>query len=68
MNYKNTLKKLHYTGWKNSYLTSADVSMLGYECGVPQYPQFFVKGLDMYQVLLSPYLWSFDGFPGDNLV
>ena len=40
MNYKKTVKKLHGTGWKNSYFTSADVSMLGYGCGVSQYPKF----------------------------
>ena len=30
MNYKETVRKLHNTGWKNIYHTSADVSMLGY--------------------------------------
>ena len=30
MNYKKTVKKLHDTGLKNSYFTSADVYMLGY--------------------------------------
>ena len=38
MNYKKAVRKLHDTGFKNSYHTSADVSMLGYECGVSQYP------------------------------
>ena len=28
----------------------------------------FVKYLDIYQVLPCPYLWSFDGFPGDKLI
>ena len=32
-----------------------------------QYPQFYVKGLDMYQVLPRPYLWSFDGGPENKL-
>ena len=40
--------------------------MLGYGCGVSQYPQFFVKDLDMYQVISRPYLGSFDGGPRDN--
>ena len=53
---------------ENIYFTSADVSMLGYGCGVSQYTQFFVKDLDMYQVLPRPYLRSFDGFPVDNLI
>ena len=68
MDYKKTVKTLHDTGWKNSYFTSADVSMLGYGCGVSQYPQFFVKDLDMYQVLPRPYLRSFDGLPGEKLI
>ena len=35
---------------------------------MPQYPQFYIKDLDMYQVLPCPYLLSFDGCPGDKLV
>ena len=64
MNYKETVRKLHNTGWKNSYHTSADVSMLGYGCGVSMYPQFFVEDLNIYQMLRRPYLISFDGGPG----
>ena len=52
-NYKKTVRKLHDTGWKNSYHTFVDVSFLGYGCGVSQYPQFFVEDLDMYQVLIE---------------
>ena len=33
--------KLHNDGWKNSYFTSADVSMLGYGCGMCWYHQFY---------------------------
>ena len=43
MNYKKTVRKLHDTGWKNSYHTSVDVSMLSYGYGVSQYPQFLLK-------------------------
>ena len=67
MNYKKTVRKFHDTGWKNSYHTSADVSMLGSGCGVSQYPKLFVKDLDMYQMLPRPCLRSFDGGPGDKL-
>ena len=42
--------------------------MLGYGCGLSQYLQFFVKDLDMYQVLPRPYLRYFDGFTGDKLI
>ena len=62
------MKKLHDAGWENSYFTSAGVPMLSYGCGVSRYPQFYVKYLDMYQLLPRPYLGSFDGFPGDKLI
>ena len=69
MNYKQTVGKLHNTGWKNSYHTSADVSMLGYGCGVYMYPQFFVEDLDIYQMLPYPYLrFFFYGGPGDKVL
>ena len=61
-------EKFHDTGCKNIYFTSANVSMLGYGCGVSQYHQFYVKDLDMYQVLPHPYFGSFDGGPGDKLI
>ena len=64
MNYKKTVRKFHDTGWKNSYHTSADVSMLGYGFGVSQYRKLFVEDLYMYQMLPRPYLRSFDGCPG----
>ena len=62
------MKKSHDARWKNSYFNSADISMLGYGCGVSQYPQFYVNNLDMYQVLPRPYLGYFDGGPGDKLI
>ena len=42
--------------------------MLGYGYGVSHYHQFYVKDLDMYQVLPRPYIGSFDGFTGDKLI
>ena len=68
MNYKKTVRNFHDTGWKNSYHTSADVSMLVYGCGVSQYPQLFVEYLDMYQMLPRPYLRSFDGGTRNKLI
>ena len=41
--FKMTVRKLHDCGWKNSSHKSADVSMLGYGCGVSMYPQFYDK-------------------------
>ena len=67
MNYNKTVRKLHDNGWKNSYHTSADVSMLGCGYGVSMYTQFFVEDLDIYQMLPHPYLQSFDGGPGDKV-
>ena len=68
INNKKTEIKLHDSGWKNSYFTSADVYILGYGCSVSQYPRFYDKYLDMYQVLPPPYIGSFDGLPGDKLI
>ena len=66
--YRETVKNLHDAGFKNSYFTSADMSMLDSRCGVSQYPQFYYKDLDMYQVLPHPYNGSFDVFPGEKLI
>ena len=61
-------EKLHISGWKNSYFTSADLYMLGYGCSVSQYPQFCDKDLDMYQVLPRPHIGYFNGYLGDKLI
>ena len=60
-------EKISWYWLKNSYHTSDDVFMLGYECGMSQYPQFFVEDLDMYQMLPRSYLRPFDYFRGDKL-
>ena len=44
--------------------TSADVSMLAYGFVVSQYPQFYDKELDRYQLLPSPYKKPFEVFTG----
>ena len=59
--------KLHDAGWKNSYFTSADVSILGYGCVVSQYPQFYYQDKDNYQLLPRPYRESFYGYPEENI-
>ena len=46
--------------------TSANVYMLGYGCGVYQYPQFYDQDEDKYQVLPRPYWGSFEGYPGEK--
>ena len=42
--------------------------MLGYLYGLSQYPQFYDKDLDMYQLLPGLYIGSFDGFTGHKLI
>ena len=59
--FKITVIKSHDCGWKNSSHKSADVSMLGYGCGVSMYPQFFDKDSKTFQMLPRPYIRSFDG-------
>ena len=68
INYKRTVRKLHYAGLEKQFFTFADVSMLGYGCGVSQYPQFYDKGLDRYQMLPHTYRVYFEGFPGDSFL
>ena len=68
INYNRTVRKLHYSGWRNSYFTSIYVSMLFYGCGVSHYPRFYDKELDISQVLPRPYRGSFEGLPGEKFL
>ena len=68
MNYKVTVRKFHYCGWKISYHKSADVVMLGYGCGVSMYPKFFVEDLKTFQMLPRQYRISFDVEPADQVL
>ena len=43
--YRSTVQNMHKNGWKAKYFKSADVSMLGHDCGVSQYPQFYDTNL-----------------------
>ena len=63
--YKLTVRELHDSGWKNSSHISADVSMLGYGCGVSVYPQFYDKKRKTFHMLPRPYIRSFDGNSSD---
>ena len=62
------VNKLHDAVWENSDFTSADISMLGYGCGVSQYHQFYDKELFIYQLLPRPYKGYFEVFPGYKFV
>ena len=62
---------IHEVTWcflEKQFFTSTDVSMIGYGCGVSQYPQFYNQYLDKYQVLPCPHLGSFEGYPGKKIV
>ena len=64
-NFKQTVSKLHDSGWKNSSHISSDVAMLGYGCGVSVYPQFYDKKYISFHMLPRPYIRSFDGNSSD---
>ena len=68
INYKRTAMKLHDANWKNIFSNFDGVSMLGYGCGVSQYPQFYDRDLDKYQVLPHPYLGSLEFFPREKSI
>ena len=50
INYKITVRKLHYTGLGFFFKTSTDVYILGHVCGMSQYPQLYYRDLEKYQV------------------
>ena len=52
---------MHKLGWKENYFKSADVSMLCHGCGVSQYPQFYDRTKNIYQVLPRPYVGIYSG-------
>ena len=41
--YKTSIQNMHKLDLKANFFNSFDVSMLGYGCGVSQYPQFYDK-------------------------
>ena len=52
---------------KTGFFNSAGVSILGYGCGVSQYPQFYDQELKKYQVLTLPYLRYLEGCPKEKI-
>ena len=67
-NFRQTVRKLHDSGCKNSSHISADVAMLGYGCGVSVYPQFYDKKMNSFHMLPRPYIRSFDGQCSDLIL
>ena len=68
INYKRTVLKLSDDFEENNIFISADVSILGYVCGVSQYPQYYDLELDMHQVLSRPYWGYFEGCTGEKFI
>ena len=42
--------------------------MIGYGCGVSQYPQCYYQDLDNYQVLPRLHMGSFEGYPEEKII
>ena len=59
---------MHKFGWKAQYFKSADFSMLGHGCGVSQYPQFYYTNKNIYQMLPRPYVGSYSGEKGHQIL
>ena len=62
--YKTTIQNMHKLGWKAQFFKQDGVLMLGHGCGVSQYPQFYDRIKNMYQMILRPYVGSYSGEKG----
>ena len=58
---------MHHVGWKANYFKSNDVSMFGHCFGVSQFPQFYDRHENKYQILPRPHVGSYKGKKG-NLI
>ena len=65
---KTTIKNMHKLGWKTKFFKSTDVSILGHSCCVSQYPQFYDKIKNKYQILPRPYVGSYSGEKGHQFL
>ena len=65
--YRSTVQNMNKNGCKAQYFKSADVSMLGHGCGVPQYPQFYDTNKKN-QMLPRPYVGSYSGQNGHQIL
>ena len=55
---------MHNICSKAKYFKYDDVSMMGHDCGVSQYPQFYDKIKKKYQMLSRLYVGVFSGKKG----
>ena len=53
---KTTTQNMYKLVWKAQLFKSADVLMLGHGCGVSQYPQFYDRIKNIYQMLPHSYV------------
>ena len=56
--YNTTINNMHKLGWKSQLFKSADVLVLFHGCGVSQYPCFYYRTKNIYQMLPRPYVGS----------
>ena len=66
--YITTINNMHKLGWKEKYFKSTDVSMLVHGFGVSKYPQFYDTIKNIYQMLPRPYVGSYSGEKGNQLL
>ena len=62
--YKTTIQNIHKLGWKAPFFKSADLSMLGHNFGVSQYPHCYEKIRNKYKMLPGPYVGSYSDEEG----
>ena len=55
---------MYNIGWKEQLFKSTDVLMLGHGCGVSQYPHFYDRIKNIYQMLPCPCAGSYSGEKG----
>ena len=65
---KITINNMHTLGQKAQFFKLSDVLMLGHGCGVSQYPQFYDRVKNIYQMLPRPYVGSYSGEKGHQFL
>ena len=55
-------------GWKAQLFKSSDFLMLVHGCGVSQYPQFYDRIKNIYQMLPRPYVGGYSGEKGHEFL
>ena len=66
--YKTYIQNMHKIGWKANYFKCYDISMFVHGCGVSQYPQFYEKIENIYQLLPRPWIGNYSGEKGHKFL